>query len=241
VINVLDIDLDLFVEPRTDGSSQRDQSGRVTDSHAWSREAIAVYVDALLATSAPVPRWSFFDTHDEVMEVLAGLPEPCRLFHLDAHADLGIGEPLHEFHADFLMLPLESRREKLLRCRLTEGNFLLYAIAAGLVVELHYVTHPDVLYRQPDIDIPIGMDWWEKKPEVGQIQIRRYSTREEAERPLERPTVLELAIPLRMYSRDHFSSPRVSFDYVLVIRSPRYTPPSIDPVFEYLRVREASQ
>ncbi len=69
---------------------------------------------------------------------------PFDVVHVDAHADLGLGfGDLGWFHlaADLLHRTREERAVEN-PPGLTEGNYLLYAVACGWIESLTYVAHP---------------------------------------------------------------------------------------------------
>lgn len=234
MIRVLDIDIDLFVDPLPDGC--RTKTGeRATDVSSWSVSRVRTYLSkALNLTRAQKLPGAAFETHEQLMPRLAeiaGQGEEMHLFHLDSHADLGIGQDCYRFYSDFLAYPLAQRRKAWRQFAPREGDFLLYALACGYVDELDYVTHPD---RQPN-DIPIGMDRWEVPERKGWIDLKRfYGTESDYGARAGRET-LEKSIPLSMHKRDDFQYCGDPFSYLFVTRSPRYTPPESDAVFAMIR------
>lgn len=93
-MNVLSLDADFFVSPVarwvTYASEERLSEPYVTDE----REAIDEFLDRCLLTTSGI-RGVFIRHHDEAFDVLravAPLGAPIDLVHVDAHADLGLGD-----------------------------------------------------------------------------------------------------------------------------------------------------
>ena len=140
---------------------------------AWTSSRVVSYLHERLALDhrRRLPGRSF-ESHEEFLEHLEKFGEPVHLYHLDAHADLGIGQDCYRFRAEFLALSVPERRLKFQEFMPRQGDFLLYAVACGFVDELDYVTHPDIFRYQPDI--PIGMDRWRHKYDNGYLDLFRF-------------------------------------------------------------------
>lgn len=233
MINVLDIDIDLFVDPRARTSSTR-QGGRVTGVEAWPYERVRHYLEfAVGVTTHEKLSGGAFETHDQILDALSDIGSPIRLFHLDAHADLGIGLNCYDFYASFVAIEPVNRPARLHEFLPKEGDFLLYAIACGFVARLDYVTHADVYMRAPDI--PIGMDKWEQMYTAGHLHIKRFTGTEEQFGERERPETPDRSIPIRMYDRDELQLRDIAFDYMFITRSPWYTPVGSDRTYRMLQ------
>lgn len=232
MVTVLDIDLDLFVDPRTTGTSPK-RNGRPVDVEGWNCDRVMLFLQSAFTMdqSQRLPG-KCFESHDQVLHALERIAAPIHLFHLDAHADLGIGQDCYEFYSAFLALDQATRRKRLHDFTPREGDFLLYALACGFVEKVDYVTHPSVYLNEPDI--PIGMDRWEIKYDRGWIDVRRFfgSRSEYCNREGER--VMDRSIPIRMHNRDGLIQQGIAFDYLFMTHSPKFTPPSLDTTYHAL-------
>lgn len=236
--NVLDIDLDLFVDPRTDGFSTK-PGARAANVAAWDPAMVREYMTSALGLSLKrkLPGRAF-ETHEQILYELSQIRPPVRLFHLDAHADLGICINCSRFHAEFLAIDPDLRASLLSDFEPKEGDWLLYAIACGFVDELDYVMHPEMyacLRRNRLHDIPMGMDKWDDECTDDYLYLKRFcGPRQQYERRAGKHT-LDRRIPLRIHSRDDFWSPVATFDFMFITRSPRFTPVTSDLSYAILQ------
>ncbi len=233
MITVLDIDIDLFVDPLPTGPLVR--TGRRAEGvEAWRPEKVVDFMQTWLGLNSDrrIPG-RVFETHEEILDALAELQSPVHLYHLDAHADLGIGQDCYRFYSDFLAIERSLRPSRLCEFNPRQGDFLLYAIACDFVGSIDYVTHPEVFAYCPDI--PIGMDRWTDKYTDGYLDLRRFcgTSLEYSTRSTEQE--LDCSIPLRMFNRDEFRPPTVSFDCMFITRSPDFTPRMSDRVVDRLQ------
>src|SRR5688572_23885399 len=98
---ILDIDLDFFVEPTAhwvplDSTDRLDSD----DYGVWSLEAVEAFLGDRCLLTGPLPGWpvehhheAYFRWHEAILDGV--LCEPCSITHVDAHADLGMGESVH--------------------------------------------------------------------------------------------------------------------------------------------------
>ena len=232
-INVLDIDIDLFVDPRP-RNARPDE--RLDDEHfcTWDSAHAGRYIRTItgLPCNERLPG-QVFDTHEQLLPALSSLNSPVHLFHLDSHADLGIGMGCYRFHSKFLAIPQASRIGALNEFSPREGDFLLYALACGFVKAIDYVTHPDVFCFEPDI--PIGMDVWEIPYSAGHLVLRRFEGTHTEYGERQGQWHEERSIPLRMHNRDAVVGRIASFDQIFITRSPSYTPRACDILVEALQ------
>jgi hypothetical protein len=200
------------------------------DVKAWTPSRVVSYLCESLALDlrGKLPGQSF-ESHEELLGRLEQFGQPVHLYHLDAHADLGIGQDCYRFYAEFLAMSVPERRLKFREFKPRQGDFLLYAISCGFVEELDYVTHPEVFKREPDI--PIGMDRWRHKYDDGQLDLYRFSGTESEYCLRQGKQTLDCSIPIRIYNRDTFKYRGKAFDYMFVTRSPEFTPVWADRAF----------
>ena len=231
---VLDIDIDLFVDPRTSGKSGR-KGGRVLKVASWAPESVCDWIGRSLglACGEKIPG-RVLETHEQLLSELADMDQPVHLYHLDAHSDLGFGQDCFEFHNEFLAIDKDQRRTRLKDFKPNEGNFLLFAIACGYISKIDYVTHPDLWLR--NYDIPVGMDVWDDEQcSSGSIHLRRFLGTHEEYKNNQGKYQSDCSVPITVHHRDKFKAHQVQFDRLYITRSPRYTPEESDQVIEVLR------
>ncbi|MCK6546511.1 UPF0489 family protein [Myxococcota bacterium] len=200
---------------------------------------------------------SAFEHDDGTFDALAALiargalVPPFELVHVDAHADLGVGEHDHSFariSGDLLHRPVATRSTGVRSGfgALSFGNWLAYALACRWIDRLTIVRHPkagDDLhagyfteYVQPE---------WQRPPARRELSLRMQPlTPAELESGAWRRTgrwghVLDTPveaplIPTTIVARDALALDHAP-DFLLLCQSPGYSPRSADRIFRNLR------
>ena len=159
------------------------------------------------------------------------LEVPFSVTHVDAHADLGLGDSGYEhLMTSFLFEPAEDRRDP--GTALEDGNYLAFAIGCRWLSDLTYVYNDG-----GGDDIPtFVMENFD--PAAGRIQLAAVTRRQLQQiiSPGEShsPERLEPAIAFRArpWYEFHADAP---FDIVCLARSPSFTPAAADDVFDAIR------
>lgn len=168
---------------------------------------------------------------------------PFDVLHIDAHADLGLGDGAWSYiFENVLKLPVDKRQfvEKF-RCKkiykVDSGNYLLYMIACRWVNELTYVKH--LLADNYDFlqEIMKNCD-----DDSGYIQLKRF------DKPIyfyqniiEQDFITEPEVKLNIIKNFHLyiENKLNNFDFIILSKSPSYTPKSadfiVDIVKEYMK------
>jgi hypothetical protein len=216
-MNVLDIDLDIFVDPRP----RRPSADRLsaTDYSSWSPDRVEEYLTehCNLDTVNPLPG-KIVTYHHELFETWRRLIADGRLValfsltHIDSHADMGLGDP-SSFHimCELLHSDLEGRVESTRTGgELREGNYVSFALACHWISDLKYVQHPETRIRNagglPDIGDVFFKD---TNPNRGIIQLKKFLP--EYKTGITRlteltPVGLEPEVPIEFFERDNFNS-----------------------------------
>lgn len=234
---VIDIDLDLFVDPRPE---HRSESGRLESEEytPWSLGRLAAYLSKHcgLSPKRPLPG-AMVEHHHEVFykwrELIrrGELQTPFDVFHLDSHADLGMGwmdASVAHIQFEFLHLPLEQRLEPPTSGSgsLGPGNYLLYAIANRWIRSLSYIHHADLQGDNMGLhDIPNAL-FENCDPESANLVLKRYpvALRRSIDRVKEsQAEAMEPPVPIRLIEADSDWS-CLNASHVFVCRSPDYTP-----------------
>jgi len=247
---VLDLDLDFFVWPiahwREDGRLPVEDCERLATSHEV-RDFLERQCQ--LSKDAKIPGQEFIE-HEDAFRVWGRwirdgtLTSPFSVFHVDAHADLGMGDPGWVYLlTELLDLPLQSRVEpRFASNALNSSNFLAFAIANRWIHSLTYVypTGPSSANGRtgricPD-DLPWmhfrGNDW-----KTGLIELKHYRREDHmavvtgAPRPA--PLHVEPPVPFNCTASNEFQF--CGFTHFVVAQSPRYTPPAADDLLEIIR------
>lgn len=247
-MRVLDIDLDIFVTPINHINS----SFRLADEeHELTPQAIIdqfIIEKCGLSTTTPTPG-AAFEEHDELFDVLKYLINskqllaPFELVHVDAHADLGMGQwsPFEYLLTDLMHKPVHERADPLRGHQgLNRGTVTLFIAACEWLSKLHYVHHPD-----DGEDFRELLLHWDVEKEQLSLQIPTCSQDDmnrikSSGMPTDRWGRLSNCcstgrlIPFELSTLDSYAEPG-KFDFVFLTRSPGFTPPKADAVFERIR------
>jgi hypothetical protein len=234
---VLDIDLDFFLSGIATRQAPRGKR-LAEDLIPWSEFELRSFLERQcgLTRSRPIPG-AFLQEHDGVFKewrklILANrLSIPFDVVHVDAHADLGMGDgSWHYISTDLLhrherdrINPIEGGPNGL-----NQGNFVLFAIACRWIRELTYVYHPDCKIGTSLRDIPpTAMKNFDVDCQT--IQPKQLNSLTPlGTRPVDCEIVgLEPEVPLHSVAGKDFMA-SADFDFMFLTRSPRYTPAAAD-------------
>lgn len=255
---VLHIDLDFFVDPivyyRTDsGPRPEDQEFR-TEKLASVKKFLAE--QCLLPARSKLPGAAVIHNDEvfgELEKVISSgkLTTPFEMIHIDAHADLGVGEHDRSFErisTDILHRPV-SERPAAVRDgfgALGFGNWLAYSLACRWIDKMTVVRHPaakDDLH--PGYFVEYLQPKWMQRPAVRELNLRMQPLlRSEWEsgawkltgrwgKKLSKPVEAPL-IPTTVVERDQFQLDRRP-DFLFLCLSPGYSPPAVDKLFAGLK------
>ena len=232
---VLDLDLDFFVY----GAEHfRDfEAGRLDDAEfpSWSVDDALGFLRERCGLTDRLPG-VVVENHSEIFfhwrDAVTGgrLAAPFSVTHVDAHADLGLGDagwvPLL---TEVMHRPPEKRVDP--GDALGDGNFLAFAVACRWVADITYVYGEgggsDVMpYLMEDYD-----------PRASHICIPALTLADkEALMSWNKPKVerREPRVPFQMTRWETWRT-EGEFDAVSLCRSPAFTPPAADSVFDAIR------
>ncbi len=150
-MKVLDIDLDVFLNRV---AYNADPNSRLDDSeyHPWSIDRVVKFLEENcgLSKNNKIPGKfgtehyeAFFAWKDQINS--NNLVPPFDVIHVDAHADLGLGDAGWVYlMGNILHRPVNKRNDPELGfSRMNSGNFLSYAIGCRWLSSLKYVHHQD--------------------------------------------------------------------------------------------------
>lgn len=236
-MRILDIDLDIFVNPRkTTGSpTERPED----ESFApWPESQVRHFLECQcgLSLDRRLPG-RVFREHDELFwslkdEIARGVRN-FDIVHADAHADLGIGSPsCHHIQTEWLARPVTDRNTPPQgRHALHLGSWLLYAVGARWIRSIEYVHHAEM--RVGDPDVPIGLIVDESAAEWN-LQLRLLRPGDDPRHRDYEPLAYEPLVPIKLTPVGEYSS-ALPFDRIYLTHSPGYTPPSADYLLDVIR------
>jgi hypothetical protein len=244
VQRILDLDLDFFVDGvqhnRSPDSSRLDGD----EFPPWPIDAVLSFLEDQCHLAGPTPGCTV-ENHREIFHrwrdaIEAGLlVPPFHVTHVDAHADLGLGESSYEYLMTQLLFedPENRAHPEEGAEGLDDGSFLAFAIACRWISDLVYVFNEgggdDVLH--------LFKEGFDPKADHLQLAAMDNSELDKARRHYlgsEAPVVdrLEPRVPLREVKWPNFEA-TAGYDFVFLTRSPAFTPPEADETFAEVRKR----
>lgn len=250
---ILDLDLDAFVYGtahfRDSDSPRLDHA----EFPAWDVNKTGAFLEQRCLLSGPRPGVAvehhgelFFCWRDAIDCGL--LVPPFSVTHVDAHADLGLGDSGYvHLLTELLQRPVSQRRDpKVGDGGLGDGNYLAFAIANRWISDLHYVVggrdddlddNPHHPWRPGDLLVYLFENF---DPDTRTIRLPALDAKNLRENLLStdqlRPLALEPPVPFSWEPIGQFQA-REPFDLVCLARSPAFTPHTADALFEEIRAR----
>jgi hypothetical protein len=240
---VLDLDLDFFL---TDAAILRGpDDGRLdgADFPPWPLEQVLAFLHERCGLTDPLPGF-VVENHGELFTrwreaIDAGLLQaPFHVTHVDAHADLGLGDSGYVYLMTSLLFekPEDRRHPNTGEGGLGDGNYLAFAIACRWLAELVYVFNDG---GGGDDVLPYLMEGFD--PRARSIQLASVASRRELSENLMTPENLtvdhrEPTVPFTATGWQDFQADQ-PFDFICLARSPAFTPPEADAIFDEIRRR----
>ena len=241
-MRVLDIDLDFFLEEAVHYS----QAGIRPDdqdyppwpeakTRSFLRNRLGLDVQHPIPGSVEIEHNAVFWRWDQLITE-GRLTVPFEVVHVDAHADLGMGDiGFQHVFGRLLHLPLADRLDALRSERdvVKSGNFLLYALALRWISKLTYVHH--TTYQPHTTDVPnyLSDAGGDRPPEFAlPVFAWDYVT---AGKHLSRKQVIEIEPPAKFeLAAPSTFTDNGRFEFVFAAQSPCYSPKSADSLLAVL-------
>jgi hypothetical protein len=246
-MRILDLDLDFFVHGVVHWRAFDADHVDGSEYPAWDWPAVESFLTerCLLTEKLPgivVERHAelFFRWRDAIDADVFN--PPFAVTHVDAHADLGLGDAGYmHLMTELLYEPAERRLEPDTGdTGLDDGNWLLFAIACRWLKELTYVYSSDSEEDGNPGDI-LALAMEDFDPGAGNIELKA-ATRRAIENSsygaLNPPKVdaYEPKVPFTALGWRRFQASE-PFDVVCLTRSKAFTPPQSDAIFDAIRER----
>ncbi|MBI5731363.1 MAG: UPF0489 family protein [Ignavibacteriales bacterium] len=234
-MKILDIDLDFFLDKvaynRNLFSEERLPSRYYKP---WKIQNVITFMNNNCSLKGRKIQGKYFIHHHEVFHFLKNLcinSGKVEIDHIDAHADIGLGDTSYEYISNELLSYSVKKRLERIVCNgkgknLTPGNYLAYAISCRWINKLNYI-HP--------VNEGNDLAWFHFKdftPSSNIIQMKHLSVRDintvltsdlcNAIQSIQ-PYSYEPEIPFQKISATDFNSDG-NYNYVLLTKSPGFTP-----------------
>ena len=243
-MNVLDIDIDAFLDPRPKRRANDDRLSS-TEYRPWARRDVKNFLADRCILHDPKPG-DIVTYHHELFDrwnsmIASGqLRVPFHLTHVDSHADMGMGDASSSYIMGELLHQNPKDRNNPKRGGhdgLLEGNFISFAVACGWISSIDYVHHPQLFAQNCGLhDIPDCL-FRDNDPKCGVIQLKQLppDCRQSIRRLQEfTPLAFEPEVPIRFIERDAFHTDAL-FSFIFVAKSPKYTPATSDSIVDIIR------
>jgi hypothetical protein len=253
-MRVLDLDLDFFLYRTDHYRDWADERADADEYPPWPLDDAIAFLTERCQLDGRRPGF-VVEHHNELFyrwgeAIEAGqMTKPLEVVHVDAHADLGMGDASYAYlMGELVFQPIGDRYETLKRRRppsrkemldlsndaLTDGNWLMFALACGWLSSLTYVTNSRVEAsdgaRPGDLMRVLMQDF---DMQADRLQV--VGTREEAWRWAGgRPAAIGHRDPPVPFITNVWREYQASepFDIVCLTRSPEYTPADADRIFD---------
>lgn len=241
-MHVLDLDLDFFLN---NVAYFKDDHDKRLDSKLykpWIKSQVRSFLEKKCGLSVPTPlKGRTVDHHDGAFDFWRYLIEnnkisiPFDVTHVDSHNDLGLGDSGYCYlMSDLLHIDPKDRPYMLQRSKIEPGNFLAFAIACRWIANINWVHHPGqrdglLIYHFKDYDTKSGL-----------IQLKKLERNVFDDHSMtllrKKPTILSVE-PVVAFKKTSWKSFKaiVPFDYVVLSKSPGFTPAESDeliPIIE---------
>jgi len=246
-MRILDIDLDFFQFGRME-DVPNDTKGRPGGDRVkpWSVESTIEFLEGRCHLNKKNKiNGCIVEQHHEVFHLWKQMIAqnqhipPFTVYHVDAHADLGMGDSSWCYIVgELLHRPLNQRSNVPISGpeKLNCGNYLAFAIANRWIRKLNFIINPnwhdDIpgCYFKREGEIPYGYHNL-------LIQLKKYSHEQINEMAMTRsepePLGYEPEVPFEIMPHEEFNA-TCQFDYVFLSTSPSYTNPATDKLISII-------
>jgi hypothetical protein len=241
---ILDIDLDFFVHGAAHWVAYDGDRLDADEFPPWPLDDAIAFLRRECGLTRRLPGL-VVERHGELFDrwrdaIAAGhLAPPLSVTHVDAHADLGMGDAGYvHLMSELLFEPVEQRRfPKTGDSGMDDGNWVSFAVACGWVGELIYVFN--TTDSRPEDILSYVMEGFD--PSAAHIRLAAVNKRDINDLwMLDNKTKVvqhyEPRVPFRTVSFRDFRADR-PFDVICLTRSAAFTPAASDALFDEIRDR----
>jgi len=242
-VHILDLDLDFFLNDVA--YHKNDDSGKRLDPRfykPWPKNQVRSFVEKRCGLSIDVQlKGKIVEHHDEALYFWQYLIEnskisvPFDVTHVDSHNDLGLGDSGYRYlMSDLLYIDPEDRPHLLQRAQVEPSNFLAFAIACRWITNLVWVHHPGkagnlIVYHSKDFDTKSGI-----------IQLKKLERNyfdDDSKTLLEMKSAIISIEPEVVFKEEPWEDFKatVPFDYMVLSKSPGYTPLQSDKLIPLIK------
>lgn len=250
---VLDLDLDAFVYGSEHWRSRDDPRLNAEDYPPWELDKVIAFLESQCLLAGPLPGFAV-EHHGDLFYRWRGavdkglLVPPFHVTHVDAHADLSMGDSGYVYLlTELLAQPVQARRDpKVADDGLGDGNFLAFAIANRWISELTYVLGGSEFEEEIESDYPWqpgdllphlfeNFDPFSRTIRLPVLDARNLRDSWHTTEPL-KPLSFEPPVSFTWMRYQRFQA-QAPYDVICLARSPSFTPKSSDTIYAEIRRR----
>ncbi|MEH0353505.1 MULTISPECIES: UPF0489 family protein [Rhodococcus] len=239
VQRILDIDLDFFVTPVVYWPEDNERPP-AEDYSVWPIDQALDFLRNRCGLTQKLPGF-VTENHGELFPLWRDgvekglLKPPFHVTHVDAHADLGLGDSGYMYLMTSLLFepPEERWYPKVGSAALNDGNFLLFATACRWIHDLTYVHgegggSDELFFAMKDFDT--------NSDHVQLAAATEQNIREAINNPDKRLSFSRLEPPVP-YASSHWQDFQSDgpYDFICLTRSPPYAPSTADSLYDAIR------
>jgi hypothetical protein len=250
---VLDLDLDAFVYGSEHFRSSDAPRLNADEHPPWDLAKVVDFLESRCLIRDRLPGFAvehhgdlFFQWRDAIERGL--LVPPFHVTHVDAHADLGLGDSGYIYLlTELLREPVEGRRNvRVGEDALGDGNYLAFAIANRWIAELTFAIgggwedlddEADYPWTPSDLLIYLldNFDRWSRTIRLPLLDAQNLQDNLAYTDRL-KPLALEPPVPFTWEVCQRFQA-AAPYDVICLARSPAFTPASADLIYDEIRTR----
>ncbi|WP_048058080.1 peptide arginase family protein [Methanothermococcus okinawensis] len=229
-MRILDIDLDFFLNKIM---FWKKDNKRLNEKEyiPWKKEKVIDFLENRCGLSSDNKiKGRIIKKHHEAFyfwrELIyrGELTLPFEVVHIDAHADLGLGDLSYKYIMEELLHKPLNERDNPNPKYICEGNYLAFSIANSWISKLTYITHPkggNDLLKEYFMDYNLNS---------GYIQMKKMNDVNNPNSIISlEPKVKFEKIPYKDFKDNG------NFNYIVLAISPRYTPKRADALIPIFR------
>ncbi|MGI8796797.1 MAG: hypothetical protein ACR2IR_09510 [Acidimicrobiia bacterium] len=236
---VLNLDLDFFLRDAAHWRGRQHERLDANECPPWLLEEAISFLEDRCGLAGKLPGF-VVEHHGELFDrwrsAIDGgrLNVPFHLTHVDAHADLGLGDAGYVYLMTKLLFGAPKNRRYPDPDELADGNWLAFAIACRWVSAMVYVFNDG----GGDDLFPYHMQNFDVTADNIELKAIRPEDWKAVEYKVDKRSAViahrEPLVPIQQMRWDSFATDQ-PFDVICLAQSPPFTPPEADVIFDEIK------
>lgn len=240
-MRILNFDMDFFLDKVAIGKPF--DNIRLSDNEytPWSEQEVRNFLKDTIGLSNSTPKLGAVLTHHVgfycfIKKLILSkiISPPFDLIHIDAHADLGLGDSKWSYiYQELLAHPINERLNHIKANKVNSGNYLLFMIALEWINTLTYIPHKTEDGYDFISDI---MKNFNNFSEIIQLKYYKYGINfSDDDYQLNQHYIPQAEVPFKILKNMYNYDKSLQIDYIFLSQSPSYTPKSADFIIDIFR------